>query len=225
MNFDFYTLGGNFYWEDVFFYQKWRIQRHYKTKVCRLLDNWDIKRFEGEFSQCYDEFLKHIEINEIPKQSGHMIIMLPSFIESKNVFKPLWREAIKKGYNVAAINYPSTLKDSDSHAKQINFLLNNLEDINEISFVTKGAGAIVLNKVIKSKARWKNKLKVSKVVSINSPQEASNITKKIIENKFIKKILGPMSNEYLGYRPNFTAFNINIKKFNRYNSQKIIKKL
>ncbi|MFI3242595.1 MAG: hypothetical protein R3Y43_08530 [Alphaproteobacteria bacterium] len=222
---DFYTLGGNFFWEDVFFYQKWRIQRHYKKKTCRLLDNWDIRRFEGEFNECYKEFLKSIELYEISKQSGHMIIMLPSFFESKNVFKPLWREILKENYNVAAINYPATLKNSDSHAKQINLLLNNLEDINEVSFITKGVGAIVLDKILSHKEKWQNKLKINKVITINNPKEYSLPIKKLTKSYICKIFLGPMCAEVNNFTPSFKAPNLNIKRFNKNNIKKIIKKL
>ena len=44
MRFEFFTMGGSQLWEDVFFYQKWRIQRNYRTKEYRLLDPWDIQR-------------------------------------------------------------------------------------------------------------------------------------------------------------------------------------
>ncbi len=225
MKFDFYTFGGRFFWEDVFYYQKWRIQRHYPQKICRLLDGWDIKRFEGDFVSCYDEFLKQVKVSEITKQSGHMVIMLPSFFESKNVFKPLWREVIKKGHNVAALNYPSTMKDADAHAIQINFFLNHLEDISEVSFVTKGASAMILNKIIKSRAKWKNKLKVRSIITINPPQMASPLFTKLMKNKIIQKIFGPMSKNYATFSPNFTSECIKVKKFNKYNIQKIIKKL
>ena len=56
----FYTMGGGHFWEDVFFYQKWRIQRNYISKKCRLLDNWDISRFEGSFEECRKSFIQYI---------------------------------------------------------------------------------------------------------------------------------------------------------------------
>ena len=68
MRFDFFTLGGSQFWEDVFFYQKWRIQRNYKTKQYRLLDNWDIRRAEGRFENCRRAFLKYIEVFQLSRQ-------------------------------------------------------------------------------------------------------------------------------------------------------------
>ena len=106
MRFDFFTLGGSQFWEDVFFYQKWRIQRNYKTKQYRLLDNWDIRRAEGRFENCRRAFLKYIEVFQLSRQKGHMVIMLHGLGESKNIFKPLWREALKNGYQPCAVCLP-----------------------------------------------------------------------------------------------------------------------
>ena len=87
MKFNFFTFGGSQFWEDVFFYQKWRIQRNYHSKIYRLLDNWDIKRAEGSFEQCRKAFVKYIEVYEIPRQSGELIILLHGLGNTKNVFQ------------------------------------------------------------------------------------------------------------------------------------------
>lgn len=147
MRFEFFTMGGSQLWEDVFFYQKWRIQRNYRTKEYRLLDPWDVQRHSGGFENCRRAFLDYIEIYEISRQRGHMVIMLHGLGDSKNIFKPLWRAVLKEGMMAAAINYPSTRKRIDSHVRQLDFLLNHLEDVQEVSFVTKGVGGIVLRKL------------------------------------------------------------------------------
>ena len=72
MYFDFFTYGGAMFWEDVFFYQRWRIQRHCFSKIYRLLDPWDIRRAQGSFQVCQKKFIKYIESYEIPKQQGDM---------------------------------------------------------------------------------------------------------------------------------------------------------
>ena len=68
MGFDFFTFGGGQFWEDVFYYQKWRIQRNYESKQYRLLDSWDIKRHKGSFEDCRKAFLKLIEAYELPRR-------------------------------------------------------------------------------------------------------------------------------------------------------------
>ncbi len=193
--FSFFTCGGGQFWEDVFFYQKWRIQRHYKTKEFRLLDPWDIRRYEGGFEECRQAFLKYITMYQLPRQKGHMIIMLHGLGETKNIFKPLWRKALQEGFLAAAINYPSTRKSLAGHVKQINFLLNHLEDVQEVSFVTHGIGGIILRKMLVSKEPWLQKLKIGRIVQVCPPNQGSAWLTKLSQYAFCRKILGPVISE------------------------------
>lgn len=195
MAFEFFTLGGSQLWEDVFFYQKWRIQRNYDTKEYRLLDPWDIRRHAGSFEDCRRAFLNYIELYEISRQRGHMIIMLHGLGDSKNIFKPLWREALKNGFLAAAVNYPSTKKRIDSHVRQLEFLLNNLEDVQEVSFVTKGIGGLILRKLMMVDSPWKKNLKIGRIVQVNPPNQGSRLFARMAKNGFFKWILGPMLKE------------------------------
>ncbi len=190
-----YTCGGGHFWEDVFFYQKWRIQRNYTNKNCRLLDNWDICRFEGSFDECRKAFIKYIEAFELPRQKGHMIIMLHGLGESKNIFKPLWRAALKEGFMAAAINYPSTQKEIDGHVRQLDFFLTHLEDVNTISFVTKGSSNILLQKLFAKERIWQKNLRIERIVEVNPCVAGSSLLVKISNNPILGFIAGPMAKE------------------------------
>ena len=196
MSFNFYTLGGSQFWEDVFYYQKWRIQRNYKTKKYRLLDNWDIRRTEGSFENCRRAFLKYIEAFQLSRQKGHMVIMLHGLADSKNIFKPLWRDVIKTGLLAAAINYPSTRKRIDGHIRQFDFFMNHLEDIEEVSFVTKGVGSLILNKALSFDSPWQHKIKINRIVEINPVSEnTTSFFVTLSKFRFFNWLLGPMLQE------------------------------
>lgn len=210
MKFEFFTMGGCQFWEDVFFYQKWRIQRNFETKVCRLLDPWDIRRHQGSFESCRKAFFKYIEVYELSRQKGHMIIMLHGLFDSKNIFKPLWREAIKNGFMAAAINYPSSQKHLDSHVRQLDFFLNNLVDVQEVSFVTKGVGGLILRSLLNMQNReWQKKLKIGRIVQICPPNKGSRLFGKLSKYKAANMILGPMLSDAkpakAAYIPNFPS--------------------
>ena len=192
---DFYTLGGGHFWEDVFFYQKWRIQRNYINKTFRLLDNWDIKRHEGSFEECRNAFVKYIDAYEIARPNGHMIIMIHDIGQSKNIFKPMWRRALKDGFLAAAINYPSTQKELDLHVKQFNFFLEHMEDIDTISFVTLGVGNLIVQELFKNEAPWMSKLKFDKCVFVNPIVSRSVLIEKLCKNKFMNFLIGPMGKD------------------------------
>ena len=193
MRFDIFTLGGSQFWEDIFFYQKWRIQRYFESRKCRLLDPWDIKRCEGSFEKCSKAFYKFIEVYEMPRQKGHMIIMLHGLYDSKNIFKPLWRLALKNGFMAAALNYPSSQKNLESHVAQMNTFLNNLIDVNEISFVTKGVGALIVRELLsRTNQKWQAKIKVNKIVEVAPPNRGSKLFAYLAQYKTCNLIFGPM---------------------------------
>lgn len=192
MSFHFYTLGGCQFWEDVFYYQKWRIQRNYRTKKYRLLDNWDIRRAEGSFNACRKAFLKYIEVFQLSRQKGHMVIMIHGLADSKNIFKPLWRQVTQSGLLAAAINYPSTRKRIDGHVRQLDFFMNHLEDIYEVSFVTKGIGSIILNKALALNSPWLKHIKVNRIIEINPPQKDCAFFAFLAKFRLCNYILGPI---------------------------------
>ena len=192
MRFSFFTFGGSQFWADVFFYQKWRIQRNCVSKTYRLLDAWDIVRHKGTFEECRKAFINYIDIYELPRQDGPMIVMLHGFGENKNVFKPVWRKALKRGYLAAAVNYPSMQCDIESHIRQLIFLLNNLEDTKEVSFVTSGVGAILLRKLFSIKAPWQQKLKIGNIVEVCPPNQGSRFIDALSKNALMRWICGPM---------------------------------
>lgn len=192
MRFDFFTLGGSQFWEDVFFYQKWRIQRNYKTKQYRLLDNWDIRRAEGNFENCRRAFLKYIEVFQLARQKGHMVIMLHGLGESKNIFKPLWREVIKNGYMAAAVNYPSTRKRIDGHIRQLDFFMNHLEDVQEVSFVTHGIGGLLLRKLLSFDSAWQHRIKIRRLIEVCPPNQGSAFLTLLGKYRFFQWLLGPI---------------------------------
>lgn len=193
MKFDFFTFGGSQLWEDIFFYQKWRIQRYFESPKCRLLDPWDIQRHVGSFEECSKAFYKYIEIYELPRQKGHMIVMIHGLFDSKNIFKPLWRAALANKFSAAAVNYPSSQKSLDAHVAQFETFLNNLVDITEVSFVTKGVGALILRELLNRRnMEWQKKLKINRIVEIAPPNQGSKLFAKLNQFKIANLVFGPM---------------------------------
>ena len=121
--------------------------------------------------------------------------MLHGLGDSKNIFKPLWRAVLKEGMMAAAINYPSTRKRIDSHVRQLDFLLNHLEDVQEVSFVTKGVGGIVLRKLMALESPWQTKLKIRRIVQVCPPNQGSKLFAKLEKYSFFRWLLGPILKE------------------------------
>ena len=195
MKFDFFTFGGFLFWEDVFFYQKWRIQRHCITKKYRLLDSWDIRRESGNFEDCQKAFIDCINCYEITKQPKHLVILLHGYMDSKNIFKNLWRKFVLTKSSVAALNYPSTFRNSLAVAHQLLFFLNHTEDVEEVSFVTKGCGNLVLrnalNLPLKSQT-FRETMRIRNIVEINPVVKGCFLCELLGRYKIFRFLLGPM---------------------------------
>lgn len=195
MGLHFFTLGGKQFWEDVFYYQKWRIQRHYRTRKYRLLDNWDICRATGTFEECRAAFVKLIEVFELPRQSGNLVILLHGLGESKGIFKPLWKALENQGYNVAAINYPSTRKSIRAHIDQLDFFLTHTEDVKEVSFITKGTSCLLLRYLLNASFAWNKKFTIGKIINVNPTNLGSDACAAMSHSKILKFIFGPALKE------------------------------
>ncbi len=198
MNFDFFTFGGALFWEDVFFYQKWRIQRHCITKKYRLLDSWDIRRASGTFEKCRKTFIEYMESYEITKQPNRMIILLHGYGEGKNIFKNLWRKFVLTNVSVASINYPSLFRSSRESALQLLFFLNHMEGIEEVSFVTKGAGNLILEQALNMPIEYQTfttTTNIKNIVEINPIIKECFWCEMISKIKIFNFIFGPMIND------------------------------
>lgn len=191
MTFKFFTLGGSQFWEDVFYYQKWRIQKHYRKSKYRLLDSFDICRASGSFEKCRKAFVKMIEVYELPRQKGKMVVLLHGLGDSKKIFKPLWRALTAQGYHVAAVNYPSTRKSIKGHLEQLKFFLKHLEDVDEISFITKGAGCLVLRYLLTDDEIRAQNLNIGKVINVNPINVGSDWCTLLAKFKIFRFFLGP----------------------------------
>ena len=119
MAFTFFTLGGRQFWEDIYVYQKWRIQRNCITKHYRLLDNWDIRRAGGSFEQCSRALTRCAEIFQLTPPKTKAVVLLHELAGNKNQFNQMVKMAESAGFSAIAVNYPSTRKELRAHIRQL----------------------------------------------------------------------------------------------------------
>lgn len=196
MSFTFFTLGGRQFWEDMFICKKWRIQRNLFTKNYRLLDNWDIRRATGTFDECLQCFEKAIKIFQLSSPKNKAMVFIHGLCGNKNQFNKITGIYESLGYEIVAVNYPSTRKKCDNLMMQFDFLLNSLEGITEISFITLGSGGLLLRKLLTSTARWRKKLKINKIIMINPPNRGCRLWEKLANYKCCRFVFGPILGDF-----------------------------
>lgn len=169
------TLGGKQLWADLFLYADWRIQEHIWTGHARLLDPQDVRRCWGTFPQCRAVFERLRRDQAIAPASRHLVLLIHGLGRSKDSFGGLEAALGAAGYEASAINYPSTRRGLDAHARQIERLLDTLEDVDRVSFVTHSLGGLVLRALLARDGAWRARIAAGRAVLIAPPSQGAAI--------------------------------------------------
>lgn len=190
-NFSFFTFGGLQLWCDRFVYNGWRIQENHWSKRCRLLDPFNIRRACGSYNECLDALEKAKKIWEMPSPSEHLILLIHGLGGTSNYFRVMQNHLRKAGFEAVAISYPSTRLDLQAHVANLIVLLNNLNGVNKVSFVTHGLGGLIVRELLAKKNSWQHKTKVERLVQIAPPNNGSMLAVKLNQYAFFRILLGP----------------------------------
>lgn len=191
MQFDFFTLGGRIFWEDVFNYQNWVIQRNVKNKKYRLLDSHNIRRASGTFTICKETLLKYIEAYEIEEPYNDTIILLHSFGRTKHSLTPIIKKFSNYKANIIAINYASLKKDMNNQSNLLIQFFKNMNLKGNTYFINFGTGCLLLRKFLDNSNNYR-KYNITRVLDINPINSGSDLAELLVRKSFFRKLLGPM---------------------------------
>ncbi len=178
-NLPFPTLGGKQIWADNFIYAGWRIQQNVYTDHFRLLDDRDIRRAWGDEAACREAFeVARIE-KKLHQPSPHAVILLHGIGRSKETFGKMASAARAAGYTVIDVNYPSTRRPLQAHADQLATIVESLEDIETVSFITHSMGGIVLRAYFQHHRDWPEGLTLKRAVMLGPPNNGSNMAAQV----------------------------------------------
>ena len=191
MKFDFFTFGGRFFWEDIYNYQGWIIQRSIINQKCRLLDPHNIRRHSGSFEQCKEILLKYIEAYELDGLYDDTIVILHGFGRSKKSVQPLAESLQELPMNVVALGYPSLRRNIYYHATMLSQLLQNLNIKGRLFIINVGAGCLVTRKLLSDSHNYRQ-YNITRILDINPLNSGSDLAELLAPKKFFSFILGPM---------------------------------
>lgn len=194
MKFDFFTFGGRYFWNDVFSYQGWVIQRNVRSRRYRLLDTHNVRRSSGTFDECRDTLLKYIEACELDEPYPDSVILLHNFGRTKYSFATLQSSLQPLKANIIAVNYTSLCKGLNFQADILTQFLKNLDIKGKTYFITNGAGCLVLRKLIANCSNYRA-YNIAGVIDINPINSGSDLADLLCRKDFFKNLLGPMLNE------------------------------
>lgn len=191
MKFDFFTLGGRFYWEDIYHHQGWRIQRHAKTTQYRLLDPHDIRRDSGYFGQCKETLLKYIEAYEVDEPQEDTVIILHSFGRTKNSVHYLAESLKDLHMNVIVMNYASLKKSLLAHSQLLSQFLKNIEIKRNLYIINVGTACLLTRKLLSDSNNYRS-YNIKRILDIAPKNSGSDLAELLAGNKLFRFLLGPM---------------------------------
>lgn len=169
------TLGGKQLWADRYLYAGWRIQENVLTGHARLLDPNDIRRSWGSFEACRAKFERIRAERGIRPYEGHLVVLIHGLGRSPASFGGLEAALHRNGYQVAAIAYPSTRRSLSENAESLLELIENLEGVDRLSFVTHSLGGLLVRELLGRDAPWRDRIAVNAIVMIAPPSRGAAI--------------------------------------------------
>jgi phage-related protein len=185
-------LGGKQLWGDVFLYGGYRIQRHVRTHVHRLLSPTDHRLAGGSFERCHEVFTRLREQRGVTVESDHPVLLLHGIFRRTDCFGPLARALRAEGYEAHGVNYPSTRQGLEDHADQVEELLDRAEGVSKVSFVTHSMGGIVARVLLdRPDAAWRKRIAVHRLVFIGTPNRGAEIVTRLQDLYPVRAVAGP----------------------------------
>ena len=189
------TLGGLQLWADELFFHGWHIQRHCYTGHCRLLDDQNRRHAWGTFEQCQAR-LEEIKLERnLPPMQGKAVIALHGLIRTRASMNGLCQHLKEQGgYNVFNVNYPSTRAEVGQHAAALASIIEHLEGIEEINFISHSLGSLVIrhylaDHVDPATGRQGDE-RIRRFVMFGPPNQGAELAEKLGRNQVFKTVFG-----------------------------------
>ncbi len=166
------TFGGKQLWGDEYIYGGWRIQRNVLTNHCRLLDDKDVRRAWGTAEQC-ESALTEAKANGRAKLHAQKVcVLIHGYLRAKDSFTKMQHALEAAGFEVYAINYPSSQQNLETLCKQTGSLLARVSaDFEQVNLVTHSMGGIIARDIV-SKAALKGS---GRVVMLGPPNHGARM--------------------------------------------------
>jgi hypothetical protein len=192
------TLGGKQWWADVMVHCGWRIQESVQGGRYRLLDPEDRRRAWGSWAACRVALEEQRLALNLRPRSSHGVVLVHGLIRSRDSMGALADALEEAGYEVINVNYPSTQRPIEEHAWQLSHLLDQLRELEVVSFVTHSMGGIIVRTLLSMEPgamAWQERLSLGRVVMIFPPHQGAVRADRWRNSKLAQLVMGPALQE------------------------------
>ncbi len=200
-NLPFPTLGGRQLWADLEWRAGWRIQRHVWTGHHRLLDGGGVRRAWGSLEACRGALDEQAAKVAVGPRSERLVVLVHGLGRTRFSWGGMQAALEAEGFQVLDLAYPSTRGGIEEHAAGLAQLLNRLEGVREVSFVTHSMGGIVVRALFAREDPWRERITLGRIVMLAPPNQGARAAEVAGHIALVATVLGPALAELEPGRP------------------------
>ncbi len=202
------TFGGTQFWGDVRFFRGWRIQQNIFTGHHRLIDRMGIRWAWGAREACEEHLDGVIRTKKLKPMNGTAVVLLHGAIRSSKSMKKMGRALADDGYTVVPFDYPSSKAGIEMSADYLQQVIESLDGITRIHFVTHSMGGLVVRSW---SGRYRDK-RAGRLVMLGVPNYGARMADHLKGNLLFRLIYGH-AGQQLRSDPEGFISNLPVPKF------------
>ena len=181
------TLGGRQFWGDVHHFQGWRIQQNVFSKNYRLIDPDDICQTLGSLDECHVKLNRVSEERKLAPMKGPAVILIHGLLQSSKCMLQMGANLEQAGYSAVEFDYPSTQVSIPEAAQYLNQLIQSLDGIDEINFVTHSMGGLV----VRAYTMEYDDPRIKRMVMLGTPNQGAELADLTHQYWILRTAAGP----------------------------------
>ena len=196
------TAGGKQFWGDVHYFHGYRIQRNVITGHFRLLDPKNYRLTFGRFESCLTKLKAIAQKKQLGPMRGKVVIMIHGIGRSVKTFSKAKDAFSKAGYHPILFSYPSTRMSIVKSAKYLKLVIQSLQGVEEIHFLTHSMGGLLVRAYLLDPNKDP---RISRMVMVATPNQGAILADQVKNWKIFQVFWGPAGQQLGTSADNFIS--------------------